>query len=98
MQTYILISTKDIIKQDLFNSKININTLQNFILYKVSNRILENIIHKSNNIILSNAELVKFNIFNYKLDKKQIIIPIFNIIYNNLILYLEQYKKQKNKI
>lgn len=90
METYILVTTKEInMKQDL-----SINTLQtnqNIILYKVSNKILDNIIHKGNSLTLSNIDLSKFNVFNYKLNKEQIVIPILNILYSNLILYIEQY-------
>ena len=96
MDTFMLISLKEnTTKSDLINEKLTINSLQNLqnlILYKVSNRILDNVIHKGNSIILSNTELTKFNIFNYKLSKTQNIIPIFNITYNNLMIYLEQYK------
>ena len=50
-----LISLKEnTTKSDLINEKLTINTLQNLqnlILYKVSNRILDNVIHKGNSII-----------------------------------------------
>jgi len=96
MQTYILLTTKEIVSK----SDLLINTLQsyqNIILYKVSNNILNNIIHKGNSIILSNNDLSKFNVFNYKLNKEQIVIPILNILYPNLILYLEQFNDSSHE-
>jgi hypothetical protein len=87
MQTFVLIS----IQNNIITKTLN--TLSNMILYKISNKILNNYIHKSNSLILTNSELNKYNIFNYKLDDKQIVIPIINISYDNLILYLQEYNE-----
>jgi hypothetical protein len=41
--------------------------------------------------IVSDDQLKPYNIFNYTHGIKNIIIPIFNIAYQNLLKYLEQY-------
>ena len=97
MQTYVLVSMKDINLNSSINKNltiISIQNLQNIVLYKVSNNILKNSIHKSNSMILFNHDITKFNIFNYELDIKQIVIPILNITYFNLLLYLQQYNNK----
>ena len=78
---------------DILNN-ISIDILKkinDLILYKISERILNNIVFKNMSIILSNNDIQKYNIFNYELDNENIVIPILNITFNNLIQYLEQY-------
>ena len=89
MKTYMLMATENI---ELINISIEIlKNINNLILYKISNKILNNIVFKNISIILSNSDLEKYNIFNYVLDNENIVIPILNITFNNLIQYLEQY-------
>jgi len=75
------------IQKDILN-----NISKNLIIYKINKTILSNSFHKNNIIILSDIVLQQYNIFNYSLDNKNIVLPIFNISYNNIILYLQQYE------
>jgi len=63
----------------------------NLLIHKTSSQILKNKSHFINAIIMSSDQLNQYNIFNYKLDAKNIVIPIFNIEYQNLLQYVEQY-------
>jgi len=74
------------ITQDVI-TKVNSNLL----VHKTTLNILKNINHFNKIIILSDEQLKPYNIFNYTLGIKNIIIPIFNIAYQNLLKYLEQY-------
>jgi hypothetical protein len=65
---------------------------KNLMLYKVSVKCLKNKNHFANCIMLSNEQLVCYNVFNYTLDVKNIVLPIFNVEYMNLIKYFEQYE------
>lgn len=67
------------------------NILSNLILFKTSINILLNKNHFNNILILSQEELNRYNIFNYKLDNKNIVLPILNINYDNIFNYIEQY-------
>jgi len=82
---YVLLSS------DITN--INYSYDNNLLIYKVSNNILNNYIHKINSKNMTKEELTKYNILNYELNDKNIVIPIFNIKFTNLILYLEQYNE-----
>jgi hypothetical protein len=62
------------------------------IIYKVNVAILKNKNHFDSCIIMSDKQLKEYNIFNYELTSKNIIVPIFNIEYKNLCKYLEQYE------
>ncbi len=75
------------IQKDIFN-----NISKNLIIYKINKNILSNSFHKNNIIILSDVVLQQYNIFNYSLDNKNIVIPILNISFNNIILYTQQYE------
>lgn len=64
----------------------------NLIIYKVSiNILLKNPNNINNIVILTDSELEKYNIFNYTLENKNIILPILNINFSDLSIYLEQY-------
>ena len=75
------------VKQELYDE-----VASKLIIYKVSIKMLKIFYHYSNILLMDSEKLNRFNIFNYKLDKKNIIIPIFNISYINLIKYLEQFE------
>lgn len=62
------------------------------IIHKTSVKVLKNKTHFDNCILLSDKQLKSYNIFNYELATKNIVIPIFNIEYKNLLEYLEQYE------
>jgi hypothetical protein len=68
----------------------------NLLIHKTSVKLLKNKTHWDNIIMMSNEQLVQFNIFNYDLDSKNIVVPIFNIAYQNLLLYLEQFDSNNN--
>lgn len=68
----------------------------NLLIHKTSSKILKNKSHFINAIIMSDDQLSQYNIFNYKLDAKNIVVPIFNIEYQNLLQYVEQYDSTDN--
>ena len=61
------------------SSDIVNKTNNNLVIHKVSNTILKNINHFNQIVILSDEQLTKYNIFNYELATKNIVIPILNI-------------------
>lgn len=63
----------------------------NLIVHKTSVKVLKNKIHWDNIIVMSKEQLLPYNIFNYELEAKNIVVPIFNIEYKNLLIYLEQF-------
>jgi hypothetical protein len=67
----------------------------NLILYKVPIELLQNINHFNNIVILLKDDLLWYNIFNYDLDTKNIVLPIFNINFEQIIIYVDQYNKIK---
>uniref|UniRef100_A0A6C0EDY1 Uncharacterized protein n=1 Tax=viral metagenome TaxID=1070528 RepID=A0A6C0EDY1_9ZZZZ len=93
---FILIKKNNyIITSDFYNYKISKKLYDevsdNLILYRCSVNILKNKMHYNNILILNNENLLKYNIFNYKLNNKNIVLPILNIEFSNIIQYLEQY-------
>ncbi len=62
------------------------------LIHKVSVNILKNKTHFDSAIIMSKEQLGQFNIFNYELFDKNIVVPIFNISYQNILHYVEQYE------
>ena len=94
---YVLIKKNDDpIPVEFYNLYIN-PTIYNdvatkLIIHKVSSKMLQNFYHFNNILLMESEKLNKFNVFNYKLDKKNIVIPILNISYINLIRYLEQFE------
>ena len=74
------------------NKDIYEKVLSNLIIYKVSISIILNTIkHFNSIIILSDNDIQQFNIFNYSLDIKNIVLPILNINFSDLSIYLDQY-------
>jgi hypothetical protein len=66
--------------------------LSNLIIYKVSiSIILKNIKYLNKIILLSDVDIQQYNIFNYTLGIKNIVLPILNINFSDLKLYLDQY-------
>lgn len=94
---YVLLKkNNDIIPIEFYNLHINQEiydeVASKLIIYKVSVKMLKNFYHYSNILLMDSEKLNRFNIFNYELEKKNIVIPIFNISYINLIKYLEQFE------
>ena len=87
--------TAALVPIEFYNLKVPLHIIKqvssNLILYKTSIKILNNKTHFDSIVMLSDDQLKEYNIFNYILATKNIIIPIFNITYNNLIKYHEQY-------
>lgn len=74
------------VSQDIFDT-----VSKNLILYRVNLNILNNKMH-SNNVLLLNRETIdRYNLFSYNLGLTNLVIPIFNIQYENLTDYINQY-------
>ena len=66
---------------------------KNLIIYKINKKfLLKNSFYKENILILSDTILQPYNIFNYTLENKNIILPILNISFNNIVLFFQQYE------
>lgn len=93
---YILVKKNNTpINPDFYNWQLSQEVLNevtsNLLIHKTSVKILKNKTHWDNLIVMSGDQLRQFNIFNYELNTKNIVVPIFNIAYQNLLKYLEQY-------
>ena len=98
---YILMTTSDEpipklfyyidVPEEIFN-----NVSKHLIIYKVNKKILSMPKHKYNSVIVSKENLLKYNIYNYKLNDNNLVIPILNIKYTNLINYIEQFTDNNN--
>ena len=84
------------IPSDFYNWQVSSDVFKqvssNLLIYKTSVKVLKNKTHFDNCIMLSDEQLKPYNIFNYELANKNIVIPIFNVEYRNLLQYLEQYE------
>lgn len=93
---YLLVKlTNKSIPVEFYNSNVSQeifeNVSKNLILYRVNLEILNNKLH-SNNLLLLNRELIdRYNLFTYDLGLTNLVIPIFNIQYENLTDYISQY-------
>ncbi len=79
------------VPEEIFN-----NVSKHLIIYKVNKKILSMPKHKYNSVIVSKENLLKYNIYNYKLNDNNLVIPILNIKYNHLINYIEQFTDNNN--
>jgi len=86
---------KDIYQYYIDESKLN-KIKKNFILVKTTINILRNINHKNRLIVLSDKILQEINIFNYKLNEKNIGLLMLNINYENVNIYLSQFKNESS--
>lgn len=68
----------------------------NLLIYKASKNLLNNNHHKNNALFLSAEILNKYNLFNYELEPYNIVIPIFNIEFDNIKIYLEQFENNNS--
>jgi hypothetical protein len=75
-----------LIPKEIYDEYVN-----EFIIHKVSIEILKINKHFNNLIIMSNEQLKTYNIFSYELNDKNIVIPILNISYRNILSYIEQF-------
>lgn len=94
---YILVKKNDKpIPVDFYDRQITqdvmANVSSNLLIHKTTIKLLKNVNHFNKIIILSDEQLKSYNIFNYTLGIKNIVIPILNIAYQNLLKYLDQYE------
>lgn len=94
---YILVKKNDLpIPVDFYNLELNKDIFDdvcsNLIIRKTTVKLLKNKNHFDNCVIMSNEQLQQFNIFNYKLDNNNIVVPILNITFQNISQYIEQYE------
>ncbi len=74
------------VKSDIFDQ-----ISQNLIIHKCTVKLLKTKVHFDNMICLSAEQLNRYNMFNYQLDDKNIVVPILNVSYQNILPYLTQY-------
>ena len=79
----------------LISEELLLEVYSHLVIIKAPLRMLKNPYHFNNIIILSNAKLQLCNIFNYPLESKNIVLPIFTINYLNILSYINQYEKYK---
>jgi len=68
----------------------------NFILFKTGVSILKIQKHFDNCLNFSDEILSPYNIFDYQLDDNNLVVPILNIEFKNILKYLEQYQSTDN--
>jgi hypothetical protein len=68
---------------------------KHLIIIKAPIRMLKNMNHFNNIIVLSDIQLQLCNIINYPLKSKNIVLPNFTINYLNIQSYINQYEKYK---
>jgi hypothetical protein len=87
--------TNEPIPIEFYNLHLNKNVFDkvasNLLIHKTSVKVLKNKHHFDEILIMSDFQLSQFNIFNYNLESKNIVLPILNIPYQNLLKYFEQY-------
>ena len=94
---FILVKTSNVlIPPDFYTLQIPVDIFEkvssNLIIHKISTHILRTSKHFDSIISMSDKLLQKYNIFNYELGVKNIVLPILNIQYHALLSYLEQYE------
>jgi len=75
------------IQKDLFEE-----ISKDLVLIKGNKKLLKNYTHLTKVNILSKHLLNKYNINNFQLDEKNLVLPIFNIDIDNFKLYLSQFE------
>jgi hypothetical protein len=93
---YILIKTsKNKFNNSIYKSKINKELYENYskqlMLYKITNNIKKIISNKNKLLVLPKESIIQYNIFNYSLEETNYIIPIFDIEFENIMIYLKQF-------
>ena len=81
------------IDRNLFN-----NISNNLILIKAPIQLIKNYTHFTKTYILSKHILDRYNIYNYKLEEKNLVLSIFNISTENIKLYLSQFEQSNTLI
>lgn len=94
---YVLVKrNNDPISVDFYNWQLDHETFNkvasNMLIHKTTIKVLKNKQHFDSIVMMSSEQLKQFNIFNYELSNKNIVLPIFNIAYQNILKYLEQYE------
>ena len=92
---YVMCPLANRVEDNIFDATINKDNLDNYlqtmVIYKVKVSLVKNNIHYQNIIILDKTQIQKSNHFNYELDEKVFIIPIFNVSFLNLKQYLDRF-------
>ena len=79
--------------------KTNFNNIsKDLILIKAPIQLLKNYSHLTRVNILSKHILEKFNIYNYKLEEKNVVLQILNISTDNIKLYLSQFQQSNTLV
>ena len=94
---YVIVKrNNDPVPVDFYNWQLDQETFNkvasNILIHKTTIKVLKNKHHFDSIVMMSDEQLKQFNIFNYELCTKNIVLPIFNIAYQNLLKYLEQYE------
>jgi len=69
---------------------------KSLVLIKAPIKLIDNVNHQTRINILSSTVLEKYNIHNYKLEEKNLVLPILNISYYDIKLYISQYNSSTN--
>jgi hypothetical protein len=100
---YILSYTKsEPIDESIYHYMIDKNIFneisKDLILIKGPIQLLKNYTHLTKVNILSKHLLEKFNIYNYRLEEKNLVLPILNISTENIKLYLSQFEQSNTLV
>jgi len=84
------------INEEIYNLMINkeiFNEIsKKLILIKAPKLLFKNYNHLTRINILSSNAIKKYNIYNYELEDKNLVLPILNISYDNIKLYISQFE------
>ena len=86
---------KEPVSNSFYNKLVFINEYQqmknNLILIEANMKVLKNVIHFNNIIQVNSTYLEDFNHSGIELDETEIVLPILNINFNDLKLYVNHY-------
>ena len=90
------------INPDIYKKYIDNETLtiifDELIIWKTSLHILKNKNMFEKLSIISKADLQNFNQFNFELEENNLLVPILNIPFKNIIMYLNESSSKLDKI
>jgi len=97
---FVLCPIQGKINEDIFLENINQNIftdiLKNCLLYKTSIRLVKNDNHYNNIKYISKDIINISNIYNYELEEKVLVLPIFNISFLHLQRYLDNFEEKND--
>jgi len=95
-ELYVLVPLNQVNYMDILFTEFSKEKINDFILYKCSNRLLKSDSHY-NNLLYVNQELFQTcNKFNYELNDMIFIVPIFNSTFNNIKNYIDSFDDKEN--